>query len=142
MAGPAVSLLSASFVPTRWSGRRSCGDAPGCRPGCCWPSWDASTRRRGHRLLAAVQPLLAADGRARLLVMGDGPEGPELEQAVRRARLRPPELRARLGTPARASVVSQFGLERMAERYENCLRMTLTGLSARGGVEELPSKLP
>ncbi len=56
--------------------------------------------------------------------------------------LQSPELRARLGTAARATVVHRFGLERMAERYENCLRTTLTGLSVGEGVEERPGKLP
>lgn len=178
-----------------------------------------------HTLLAAVQPLLAGDGETRLLVMGDGPQRPELEQAVRRASLsarilfrglvrdvapylracdifvfpsvgegmpnallealasglpcvasaiggctdivtdgetgllvppgdaaafrgalerllQSPELRERLGAAARASVVSRFGLERMAERYENCLRITLTGLSVGGGLEGLPGERP
>lgn len=178
-----------------------------------------------HTLLAAVEPLLARNGEARLLIMGDGPQRPELEQVVRRAGLsarvlfrglvrdvapylrgcdifvfpsvgegmpnalleamasglpcvasaiggctdivtdgetgllvppgdaaafrgalqrllQSPELRAQLGAAARASVVSRFGLERMAERYEKCLRMTLTGPSGGEGLNGLPGEPP
>ncbi|MGH7360697.1 MAG: glycosyltransferase family 4 protein, partial [Candidatus Methylomirabilales bacterium] len=178
-----------------------------------------------HTLLAAVQPLLTGDGETRLLLMGEGPQRSELEQAARRAGLsarilfrglvrdvapylracdifvfpsvgegmpnalleamasglpcvasaiggctdivtdgesgllvppgdaaafraaldrllHSPELRARLGAAARATVVSRFGLERLGERYEKCLGTTLTALPVSRDLEGLSGELP